>query len=507
MIKDLVENPHKIHKSYCPYWNFLLDSYEGGVDYTQAQIVSSTMINASTGITVMVNGQPLKSTVQNHLFKHPKEKDNSYTERLQMSYYYNFCSPIIDIYTNHLFKHPINEEFKGLDTIIKERKTNIDRQGNSIAEFRAEMAELSQLYGHIFVMSDMPRVVDGKQIRTFKDKIDNKLFPYLTLIHPQNVINWALDEFGEPYWVLIKEVVDTAIDPDKYDKSKLINVRYRLWTRTNWTIYDSDYAQIDTGVHGLGYVPISCVFDKKSKKYKNFLGISTIADIAFITRDIYNSCSELKQILRDQTFAFLAIQGSADEYNDLTVGTSKALLYPEDRNKPEYISPPPANAEVYFKHIDRQISKIYQLAKLEGGSGSYKGERAIEQSGVSKAWDFNETNSSLSKKAANLEDGETRIWQKYALWEKKKFEGTISYPKEFSMQSLFEDLEEAEKAIKISLGNEFNKEIKKAIVKKKFPRMPEDKIKVMLDDIDNNEKGEGLKLIDRMPELFEKENK
>jgi hypothetical protein len=128
------------------------------------------------------------------------------------------------------------------------------------------------------------------------------------------------------------------------------------------------------------------------------------------------------------------------------------------------------------------------------------------QSGVSKAWDFNQTNSALSKKAGNLEDGETKLWQTYAAWLDKEFDGSVQYPHEFSVNSLNEDLDEAEKMFKINLGAEFNKEVKSAIIKKKFPRMAQEDldrlVTTMQEQEDTTGKGESGRLLDRIPSLM-----
>jgi len=496
-IRDLVDTPHIIYQKYRSYWDFLLESYEGGVDYTRAYI--PTRIQGSNEIQVKVNGKILNRSTRDNLFKHPKERIDEYNARLEMSYYYNFCAPIIDIYTNHLFKQPIIEDYKSIQRIVDEQRNNVDRKGGSIVEFRKEIAELAQIYGHVFVVVDMPKV--ETPIISLKNKIDVKAFPYFIIYSPQDVINWAVDEFGKPYWVLLKEVKDSNIDPFNYAREKALDINYRLWTKTEWKLYNKDYEEIDNGTHNVGEVPLVVYFDKQSKKYRNFLGISALADISFICRDVYNSCSELKQILRDQTFAFLAIQGDATEYDELSVGTRKGLLYPPDRNQPQYISPPSDNSEAYFKHIDRQVSKIYQLAKLEGGSAEFSGQTAVEQSGVAKAWDFNETNSSLSKKASNLQDGELKVWEMFARWEgKKEFDGNVSYPTEFSTQSVNEDLEEAEKTAKIELGKEFDLEIKRTIIKKKFPRLPEEEQKTMIKSMEDGHDKLGQKTGDRFKE-------
>lgn len=505
-VRDLIDSPHFIFKNYHDYWAFLLDSYEGGIDYCQATVGQSTSQNSlkNWAFKIFAGTKELRSQIQGNLFQHPKERWQDYQDRLQMSYYYNFCNPVIDIYTDHLFKQPISEDFGSIANEVAERGEDIDNKQGSIEEFRKEVADLAQVYGHIYVVTDSPLfhgVINSKA-----DIYNNNLLPYFSIHHPQNILNWALDEFGRPYWVLIREYSDANIDPFDYKKDKMTLSQYRIWTREEWILYDGEYKEIGRGVHGLGIVPITCIFDKQSKKVRNFLGISAVADIAFIARDVYNSCSELKQILRDQTFAFLAVQGNSTEYDELSVGTSKGLLYPPDRNIPQYVSPPTGNAEVYFKHIDRQVSKIFQLAKLEGGSVQAPEQSAVMQSGVSKAWDFNQTNSALSKKAGNLEDGEMKLWQIYAKWLDKEFDGYIEYPHEFSVTSLNDDLVEAEKIMRLNMGADFNKEIKSAIIKKKFPRMADEDITKMIVSMEAQEdtmgKGESSRLFERVPSFM-----
>lgn len=496
-IKDLVEHPHKINSRYSAYWDFLLQSYEGGIDYSNSRVLNSNQ-QGQTGIfdnlwRLFINGQQQDTKmIYGNLFMHPKELVEDYNRRVNMSYYYNFCAPIIDIYGDHLFKQAVNEDWKEIADTIKIVGNDIDRQGSSIQEFRKSVSDMAQLYGHCFVMVDSPNISRTGEVVTRLDQIEKRAFPYLSLYAPQKLINWALDEFGFPYWILMEESYDGNEDPFTYSQKNTQECQYRLWTRDAWFLFNEKYEAIDDGHHGLGEVPITCVYDKKSKKQKSFLGISQIGDIAFINRDIYNASSELRQILRDQTFAFLAIQGTSDEYGSLDLGTGKGLLYPENRNVPAYVSPPADNATVYFDHIDRQILKIYQLAKIDAGSGVGGSAKSVpsstgtvdNQSGVSKAWDFNQTNSSLSTKSGNLEDAEMRWWRQFAAWEGKKFTGSIQYPNEFSISALMDDLNEAEKESRLQLGKTFNIEIRKAIVKKKFPRKSDQDIEKMAKEIE-----------------------
>jgi len=477
IIKNLIEQPHTIYKKNLGFWNFLMDSYEGGKDYIGEYIDNSRKVYAA--------GQEVKTAQRTHLFKYKKERATDFKQRINMSYYYNFCAPIIDIYTNHLFKNPIAENWGSIDNLIEHRKDNIDRMDSSIYEFRKEIADLSQIYGHCYVIIDKPN--PAMLIRTLQDQIDNSVFPYFTTFHPQQIVNWSLDIYGRPYWVLVREERDGNQDPFNYDVANKSQINYRLWTTTEWILYNADGEELRRATHNVGQVPIVCVVNKKSKKYKNFLGISAIADIVYIARDVYNSCSELRQILREQTFSILTIQGESSEYDEVTVGTSKALLYPPERNAPAFISPPGENARVMFEHIEKQVSAMFRLAKLEGGSAQFKGQNAVEESGVSKAYDFNETNQALSDKADNLQDAESKIWKLFAKWENKEFDGSVIYPDEFSVQNLNSDLDEAEKMLKIALGKSFNLEIKKSIIKKKYPRIADDELDKMIKDLEIEE--------------------
>lgn len=491
-IKEMCESPHPVFRNNIACWGFLLQSYEGGVDYTQAHITGANKVDNlwNSIFKYFENGIEKKVTHLNgNLFIHPKERIDDYNRRLQMSYYYNFCAPIIDIYSDHLFKEAVDEDWGSLQDTIEVVEEDIDRKGSSITEFRREIADMAQTYGHVFVVVDSPEYAP-EIIKTRADQIDLRAFPYLCIYTPENVINWALDEFGKPYWVLLRETYEGNPNPEQFDKNKQGECYFRLWTREAWLLYDHEYNLVDEGAHPLGEVPIVCFYDKKSKRARGFLGISSIADIAFIARDVYNSCSELRQILRDQTFSFLAIQGTSDEYRELEIGTGKGLLYPMDRNKPEYVSPPADNATIYFDHIDRQISKIFQLAKLDSGGVSGKvsspqqGGIADQQSGVSKAWDFNQTNSALSSKSSNLEDGEIKVWQIFAKWEGKEFDGKIQYSNEFSVSSLDSDLREAESAARVQLGKTYDVEIRKAIQRKKFPRASEEDLQAMEKEVE-----------------------
>ena len=192
-IKDIVETPHWIQRRYHGYWEFLLQSYEGGIDYCNARVLHQQQYGAPFDSlwNLYVNGGPQNTNIiYGNLFMHPKERADDYNKRVGMSYYYNFCAPIIDIYSDHLFKQAVIEDWGSIQSTIEQVTDDIDRMGTSIQDFRKNIADMAQVYGHCFVIVDSPKISGTTPIRSRLDQIENRAFPYLTLFQPQNIFNF-----------------------------------------------------------------------------------------------------------------------------------------------------------------------------------------------------------------------------------------------------------------------------------------------------------------------------
>ncbi|MCK4818739.1 hypothetical protein KA005_23405, partial [bacterium] len=204
-VKEIIDSPHPVYLNNLAYWNFLLQSYEGGINYTNAtgsrhdgNILSELFVKVFAGGKEVSNNQ-----VEGNLFRHIRETNADFATRTKMSYYYNFCAPIIDIYTNHLFKQAIIDDWATIAKAVEARQDDVDRMGSSIEEYRSDLFNLTQVYGHMFTVVDTP-TAQGT-ILNLQDKIDQGQFPYFVNFPPQNVINWDLDRFGQLNWIMIIE--------------------------------------------------------------------------------------------------------------------------------------------------------------------------------------------------------------------------------------------------------------------------------------------------------------
>lgn len=438
--KSIIETRHPVYSRMLNEWNFYLLSYKGGIEYIEANNLFS------------------------HRLEHKSSKTNDYLERKRRSYYLNYCKPIVDLYTSYLFKEPVEiqpiERFSHL-------LVDADRKGTGLSELIKQVATLSSIFGHIWVGVDMPK--DGGR-------------PYLVLVYPQNFLNWETDDNGNLTWCLVREPFgknEIALDNGKVlfiDNKSWI---YKLWTKDEWFVLDSKGDVLESASHGYGCVPFVCV--KHREIQGEMYGESLISDIAYVNRELYNLCSLLQEILARQTFSQLIAQGSVEEYGDVAkLGTSSIFLYPEGKNPPQYISPATSQAELLIEAIDRMIMEIYRIANLKRGSIT----EPTEQSGISKAFDFLDTQQALSDKAFQIEQGMRRVLQLYErVWMKREpSDVTVKLTRNFGVQGVGELIKEAKELFSLGIPDSFKREIMGELANLKLGwSLPESKKRVMED--------------------------
>ena len=128
-----------------------------------------------------------------YLIPHPREQAEKYIRRKNMSYYINYVKPVVDGHVNPIFKSkPIR---KGLSPTYEKFIQDVDGNGTTLTRFMKKAAIRAKLHGVEFIIVDMEQLEEG-QIVTEKDIIEQRLYPYLYLVSPSQVNNWALDKFG-----------------------------------------------------------------------------------------------------------------------------------------------------------------------------------------------------------------------------------------------------------------------------------------------------------------------
>ena len=216
------------------------------------------------------------------------------------------------------------------------------------------------------------------------------------------------------------------------------------------------------------YPTVAAVRNERSL-CRELAGISAIADIAPCCQKIYNLASLLDEFLYKQCFSFLAWPG---DVNTEELGASNVATYdPQTRALPAYVSPPTDPASFIESQIDKNIEEIYRLARIH-----YEGSHPrVAQSGFAKAMDFHDTDNALARKARNFEQAERDIAGLYFRWCARRNDAQITYPREFSVRAINDEIEEAVRVISLDLSPTLNTCLAGRLARRLLPNLPDEK--------------------------------
>jgi len=373
--------------NYCELWRFAKEAYEGSGGFSDGS----------------------------YLDKYPRERDEKYKQRKNIAYYTNLFSSKVDRFIGYIFKQkPSRFTSSRLLKIILD---DIDNRQNNADVFFSNFAKIAKVYGCNLVLIDMPKELPG----SLSDQIENRALPYVIQIDPQKLINYKLNSYGNFEFVIFNDTLDLSTK-DKQD----IRPIKRYYDRNSWAIYNEKDEVIERGEHNLGVTPL-LIFSENG----SFPTIGEFTQIASLAKRHYNLQSELDEILRGQTFSILTLQSSSG--GDISLSTDNALIYQKDTNRPEFIAPPAAPAEVYqqrIKEIEKQIDTIaYDITTNER-----------QESGIALTLKFQGLNSSLSNFAQRLEDFELRVYEVIFKYLNEEFDITVNYAKEFSIVDIEKEI-------------------------------------------------------------------
>ena len=410
-----------------------------------------------------------------YLVQHKRESQTSYQTRQQTSYYLNYVQPVINSHVNPIFRKNPVRNWKGSNQYWEEFVNNSDLFGSSLTQFMKQAGFLSKLFGVSFVVMD--NFKNDQQSTNQAEALKNRQFPYIYNVTPDKVVSYTLDSKKRLSSIVYEEnVVDpseqkTAVDiaalaaTGKGDKGNGNDKQYRCWTLTEWATVNKDGKVVDQGTHNLGIVPVVPLYSKNTIP-GNIMPDSEFFSIAKTNLRLFNLCSELDEILRNQAFSILIYPGR--DLASLTVGVNNALGFDgtESRFAPSFIAPPSAPAEVIMSQMDRLITEMYRMAMLTHVSGSSEA-----RTGAAKAWDFEVTNQVLADFAGNCCKTEYSIAKLFALWTSTSIEDVQKelinykciYSDDFSIRDTEQELKEATMSLQLGIGGLYDVAIKQHV--------------------------------------------
>ena len=376
-----------------------------------------------------------------YLVAHPRESSDKLSRRKELAVYPNFTRKIVDVFMGFLWKQAPSRE---TDELYAAFAANADGAGGKLDTVLSSYQRLAMILGTVYIIVDKP-TTQGQS------KADQAL-PYLALRLKSQLVAETKNAAG--VW---QSVTFSELDGN--------DTIYRTFTPTGWRLSkDQDGNElIDQGVYSLGRVPVVRLHIAKPLNPIDSSSQSWVYDLAQLNWDLFNLRSELRELLRSQTFAILALpvvdDSEREKLKDMTISTENALTYnPAGGGQPAFIAPPADPVNLYMKQIAETVEDIYRIANLEFVGG-------VQQSGVALSFHFQEANSSLRGMAEQCESAENEIAALVYAWQAGTFGGNIAYSNDFNLSDVAGAIAVALDTVTLVLGSEFDKTLKKRLAK------------------------------------------
>jgi hypothetical protein len=444
--RDQALDTHKDYKENITNWEYYIRSYNGGYDYMVGQ----------------------------YLNRYNLELDNEFNQRLANTPCDNHCKNIIQIYSSFLFRVKASRDFgnmadeSSLETFLKDA----DLDGNNFSTVMKQAQNYASIYGHTMLILDKPKI----QTTTKAEEINQEIRPYLSIVTPENILDWNFKRQLNGKYVLdylkIREEVDK--DGGSY---------IRMWFEDRVdTVYVEDGGAeprlIDTADNQIGKIPAVILYNAKS--HKRGIGQSDLTDIADLQKSIYNEFSEIEQLIRLTNHPSLVKTGGVNA----SAGAGAVIEMPEEMDsnlKPYLLQPSGQNLVAIMDSINNKVESINRIAH----TGAVRTTKTQVTSGVALQTEFELLNARLSEKADNLQLAEEQIFKCYAMYQNAQFDGEINYPDSFNIRDFASDLVFYQQAKSINvpsstLSKEIDKEIARAVVD------DDEKLGLIFDEIDAN---------------------
>jgi hypothetical protein len=407
---------HALYKQYKPLWDFYLSAYEGGTDFT-------------TG---------------DNLFRHVRENEQDYQDRVQRLHNINYCEPLVDFFTNFIFSESIDRSGGSDSPFYTDFISNVNKRGDSIDDFMRQVSDDMQIFGMSYIQTDAPQLPTNDAVITKQTEKEQGIRPYWVLIKPQEILDWVTDEFGNFIYVKRVQIVTEMVGRYSHTIEKYTEFYNDRIEVSRVDITDPQKVVLlgsELFDNPLKTIPIEVARYKRSKKYDH-IGLSFLKDFAFNNREIMNLTSLLQEFLYRQAFNILARQVQSGiplaEQEDGVLGSSNVMDVPADaKHMPQYISPPADPAKFIQEERSRIKNEMFVRASQDALNELFNGEKS---SGFSQAQSFAKTVPFISSRADALERVENKLMALTMKLVRKEWSGKVKYKDRYELTNLTDAL-------------------------------------------------------------------
>jgi hypothetical protein len=467
---------HPVYATWAPVWRKLVHVYDG----------SGGFLN---GTYLVAHPREWKD----HTAESPRLPTKKLTARRQLARYENVAGLILDQIRAALFREQptrtVGQSDKASAHPLEDWWEDVDGEGCTIDDWMSDAFVWSGLFGHVFHYMDREVVsmqLPGERSGPPQTAADaGRLF--LRLYTPIDVPDWLQNARGKLTTVKLLESKDReSID----DAATLSEGSYmeRVVTQETWTLREVNGRNKQTieqdgpHPHRFGTIPVVVQYAKR-RGLAPLIGQPILGDPNLYI-DLYNLTSEIRELLRNQTFGILNVPLGT---NADRVGVEEARLMMGDEKGSEnvmftpapaqYVQPESTNVTVYQEERKELLRTIYRLAGIPWEADSKDAE--AEGSLKLKREDMSQLLSRYADECEKAEYEIAKLWFRAEhgdSWEKawENAEVVIRYPDSFDVTPFVEMLEQAQAAITLEMGPKVMGEIKMRLVPKFLPDAPPD---------------------------------
>jgi hypothetical protein len=369
-------------------FGFLAESLNGTGGYAACVVWSNGGVNSMR--------RPKGVSGPSYLIPYPRENLEKYACRVASTPFESHLREAVERFTAYMGRKSPQRD--GADGPLTAMLLNdADNCGNHLDVFWQNFMQNALARGSMLLLIDMPMMRTDRNMAETLQGVSRNV-PYLKSITPESISSYKLRDDG------LFDFVDIA-------DTELINGRMEPVTRRfdaqGWQVLRGNDV-VRQGVHPFGQCPVLAYTENCSP----YPCIGRFAQIADLSNRLYNSRSELIEILRSQGFSLLTQQIATEGDRDAaqngvkTIGTSAMLFH--TGATPAFIAPPNGPVEMLLKEQEELRLAISRIGMEPQINTSTRAE-----SGLSRKLQFEGLNSALARFARAMQDLESKVWGMY----------------------------------------------------------------------------------------------
>jgi hypothetical protein len=389
--------------------------------------------------------------------------------RRQIARYDNFAQALIDVFVDHQYAKAITRTFVKPNQPNEDYLRwieNVDGEGTHLDDWLKEHQTLAHTYGHVMVLMDrdapdptLPRSRANQGALVLRDYIPpdclDWLAPRKQLTAVKLVEAVEREDLTEPSNFSSNSTTRGGATGDTRDD---VNLEYLFVDTNEIRIYDANGSRKRLASHGFGELPVVPFYSRRRARIP-VLGRPLLRDPRLF-RDHFNLVSELRELLRSQTFSMLNIQLGPDEDVEAararlgqTSGTDTVLF---TLGGASFVAPADGPAATLAQEIENVERKMYRLLGLPWEGDSRDAEAA--ESRRIKANDLNRTLAGHADETQKFDYQIARLFyigyygRQQGLREWLKNPPVIKHPDEFNTEEILAIVEDIKAALGLQLG-------------------------------------------------------